>query len=467
MSLAKSLPTSLPPGPSLPAAVQTYLLIKHTCDFFAYLKLRHGDLFTIKLLGLGPSVHAARPELIREMFVAAPERVHAGDSNIVIEPLVGKTSVALVDEEAHQRVRRLLNGPLHGQKMRRHAPTIAEATRTAIAGWRPGEQRSMLTLMQDVSLEIILRVIFGITDRNELPVAAKNVLDMVLAYTAPLVIVPWTRVDLGPMSPGGRFLRRRQVVNDWILREVAARRRSPDPERADVLSALVLPKDGPSDKNERPFTDQEIRDQLITLFVAGQDTTSAALTWAMALLHANPAVLERLVAEVDALGPDCDPYKLADLPYLTAVCQESLRTTTTVPAASRTPVGEPFRLGGFDIPPGTYLSPNIYLVHHDPSIYPDPHAFIPERFLEREYSPYEFLPFGGGARRCIGMALSFLEMKIVLGTLLRELRFRALTPGVPEHVWRGMVMVPKNQGVLEVTERRTPSGGKTPLKAAA
>ena len=443
---------SLPPGSSLPATAQTYVLIKHFCDFSTFLHMRYGDIFTIRLLGIGPSVHVARPDLIRDLFIASPDVVHAGDSNMVIAPLVGKSSVALVDGEPHQRIRRLLNGPLHGSRMRKHGPTIANATTKAIANWRTGEQRSMLTLFQDVSLEVILLAFFGVSDQT-LPEAAQNVLQMVLAYTAPLVIVPWTRVDLGPWSPFGRFARKRAVVHDWLMREIAERRHNPDPDRADVLSALVLSREG----TESAFSDEEIRNQLITLFVAGQDTTSAALTWAMVLLHANPDILEKLVAEVDSLGADPAPELLADLPYLTAVCQESLRCTTTVPAASRTPFEKPWRIGGYDISPGVYVSPNIYLIHHDPSIYPEPFRFRPERFLEKEYSPYEYMPFGGGARRCIGMALSLFEMRIVLGTLLRHLRFAALSPGVSEHLWRGMVMVPENQGVLRVTERRLPS----------
>ncbi len=326
---------SLPPGSRLPATAQTYLLIKHFCDFSTFLHMRYGDIFTIQLLGIGPSVHVARPDLIRELFIASTDVVHAGDSNKVIEPLVGKTSVALVDGDPHQRVRRLLNGPLHGSRMKKHGPTMVDATVKAISSWKAGEQRSMLTLMQDVSLEIILRAIFGVSD-SALPEAASNVLKMVLAYTAPLVIVPWTRVDLGPWSPFGRFARRRAVVHDWLDKEITDRRHNPDPDRADVLSALVLGREG----TESAFTDEEIRDQLITLFVAGQDTTSAALTWAMVLLHANQGILEKLVAEVDSLGPDPDPDALAELPYLTAVCQESLRCTTTVPAA-RSPSRRP------------------------------------------------------------------------------------------------------------------------------
>ena len=206
---------SLPPGSRLPATAQTYLLIKHFCDFSTFLHMRYGDIFTIQLLGIGPSVHVARPDLIRELFIASTDVVHAGDSNKVIEPLVGKTSVALVDGDPHQRVRRLLNGPLHGSRMKKHGPTMVDATVKAISSWKAGEQRSMLTLMQDVSLEIILRAIFGVSD-SALPEAASNVLKMVLAYTAPLVIVPWTRVDLGPWSPFGRFARRRAVVHDWL-----------------------------------------------------------------------------------------------------------------------------------------------------------------------------------------------------------------------------------------------------------
>lgn len=443
---------ALPPGPRLPAILQTYLFIKHTLRFFDELLRRYGDIFTIEMVGTGKSVHLVRPDSIRELFIAAPEYLHAGDSNALVEPLIGKRSIALLDEGDHARVRRLLKGPLHGEKMRAHGRTIMDATRHAVRDFAPGQERSMLTLMQDVSLEVILRVIFGITERSALPEAAKNVLQMVNAYTPALLVVPPLRRDLGPYSPGGRFARRRKIVDDWLLGEIATRRKDPDPRRNDVLSALVLAQQ----HNEAPLSDIEIRDQIVTLFVAGQDTTSAALTWAMSLLHANPKQLDRLMSELDALGPDPDPDAVSAAPYLNAVCNEALRTTTTVPAAARMPVKRPMRFQGYDVEAGMYLSPNIYLAHHNPAVYPEPFAFRPERFLEREFTPYEFLPFGGGARRCLGMALSYYEMRLVLGTVLMTLRFRPVLPKVAPHHLRGMVLVPKDGGMMRVIERRAP-----------
>jgi cytochrome P450 len=191
----------------------------------------------------------------------------------------------------------------------------------------------------------------------------------------------------------------------------------------------------------------------MTLFIAGQDTTSTALAWALAHLHAHPHTLARLTDELATLGPDPDAEKLLALPYLQAVCNESLRIVPTVLAASRKAVKRPIRLQGFDVDAGVFISPNIYLVHHDPSIYPEPEQFKPERFLWREYKPWEFLPWGGGARRCIGMALSFYEMRIVLGTLLSEARF-ATTPSVPRPVNRGMVLAPDGGTMLRVLETK-------------
>lgn len=442
---------ALPPGPRLPAIVQTYLFIKHPLWFFDECLRRYGDVFTIEMVAVGKSVHGVRPETIREMFIASPDYLHAGEANSIVQPLIGQNSVALLDEDDHARVRRILKGPLHGEKMRAHGRTIMDATRHAIKDWGAGEPHSMLSVMQDISLEVILRVVFGITERSAMPEAAKNVLSMVTAYTPSLLVIPPMRRDLGPWSPGGRFARRRQVVDDWLLGEIASRRKQPDKRRVDVLSALVLAQE----QGEAPLSDKEIRDQIVTLFVAGQDTTSATLTWAMSLLHANRPVLERLLSEIETLGADPDPEQMAALPFLGAVCNEALRAATTVPAAARMPVKRPLRLQGYDIPPGMYVSPNIYLAHHNPAVYPDPWAFKPERFLEREYSPYEFLPFGGGARRCLGMALSYYEMRLVLGTILATLRFAADSPEVAPHHLRGMVLVPADGGMLRVTERRS------------
>ncbi len=441
---------SLPPGPASPAAFQTLRFIARPFPFFDECRRKFGELFTIKLVGIGQSVHVCRPETIRELFHAPPDRVHAGDSNAVIEPMVGWQSVALIDEGEHARMRRVLNVPLHGPKMRQHGRTIAQATRRAMAPLREGEVRPMLPLMQDISLEVIMRVIFGASDA-ELPMASRAVMQMVLAYTAPLLVLPPLRRDLGAWSPGGKFARRRRVVDEWVYKEIAERRRQPDAERVDVLSLLLNATDG----DGKPITDREIRDQLMTLFVAGQDTTSTALAWAMAHIHANPGVRQRLIDELDTLGPDPDPEALCALPYLQATCNESLRIIPTVMAASRLAVRRPFTLEGFDIPPGIYISPNVYLAHHNPQVFPEPARFSPERFLAREFQPWEFLPWGGGARRCIGLALSFYEMRIVLGTMLSELRFAATQPGIPRVINRGMVISPEGGTRLRVSERRS------------
>jgi cytochrome P450 len=445
----------LPPGPSQPAVVQTFRFITRPLPFFDECKRNYGDLFCIKLVGIGPSVHVCRPETVRELFHAPIDHLHAGESNSVIEPMVGASSVALVDEGEHARLRRALNVPLHGQRMRQHGVTIAEVARAAARGLRAGETRPMLPIMQDVSLEVILRVIFGV-DEAGVPEASKMIMEMARAYTPPLLLVPMLRADLGVLSPGGRFARRRRIVDEWLMREIAKRRRTADPNRADVLSLLLAA----TGEDGQPLTDREIRDQLMTLFIAGQDTTSTALAWALGHLHANPRVLARLQDEIDALGPEPEADKLLELPYLTAVCNEALRIIPTVLAASRKAVKRPIRLQGFDVDAGVFISPNIYLVHHDPTIFPEPQRFSPERFLGREYKPWEFLPWGGGARRCIGMALSFYEMRIVLGTLLAEARFAALQPGSPRAVNRGMVMAPERGTMLRVLERK-------PKRAAA
>ncbi len=338
---------ALPPGPIAHPAIQTYRFIKEPLPFFEECRWHHGDLFTIQMLGIGKCVHVCRPETVRELFPADPEHLHAGASNSLIEPLGGKASVALADERGHARMRRVLNLPLHGPKMRKHGRTMRDAARFAMRDFRAGDVRAMLPLTQDIPLEVILRVVFGIQSRDLLPEAAAAVLEMVTAYTPLLLIVPQTRRDFGRHSPGGRFARRRAVVDAWIRREIKERRAAADTERADVLSLLLIARD----ENDEPLADDEIRDQLITLFVDGQDTTSAALAWAMSLLHANPDVLERLRAELATLGEDRDTEKMAQLPYLLAVCNEALRPVPTVLAASRTAVKRPFRLEGWDIPP--------------------------------------------------------------------------------------------------------------------
>jgi len=251
-------------------------------------------------------------------------------------------------------------------------------------------------------------------------------------------------------------------VDAWIRREIAMRRAYVDAERADVLSLLATT----TDEYGAHLSDEEIRDQLMTLFVAGQDTTSTALSWALAQVHAHPEIRERLQAEIDALGPEPDPDALAALPYLGAVCHEALRVTPTVIAASRMPVRRPFAIAGYEIPAGAYASPNIYLVHRNPDIYPQPERFRPERFLEREFSPWEFMPWGGGARRCIGMALSVQEMRVILGTLMSAVRLEAVAPGLPAPKNRGMVIAPRDGTRLRVRELRAAARQEGRAKAS-
>jgi cytochrome P450 len=389
---------------------------------------RYGDNFTVRLAQVGTFVFTTAPDELKRVFTTGPDRLRAGEANVALEPVLGSRSVLLLDGAEHIRQRRLMLPPFHGERLRGYEELIAEIATDQMRGW-PAGPVTLQPRMQAITLEIILRVVFGM-DRGprlvELREQIKRLLDVT---TKPWALVPPLRRNLGRMSPWMRFLAVREAVDSLLFGEIARRRDDPGlAERTDIFSLLLQARD----EDGQPLTDRELRDELITLLVAGHETTATGLAWAFERVVRLPGALERL-AEDDAA-------------YADAVVQETLRLRPPIPIVARRVVGEPFTLGGESIPVGTMIAPCIYLVHRRADLYEDPYAFRPERFLERGPETYAWLPFGGGMRRCIGASFAVLEMSTVLRTVARGLRLGAPAGSSPELIKRRAIVLAPSRG---------------------
>jgi cytochrome P450 len=376
----------------------------------------HGDTFTMKLPGMRPLIVFSNPDAVREIFADDGDVMHAGRFNRVLAPFLGTKSMLMLDGKEHLRHRRLLMPPFHGERMHAYCEQIAALTREEVAGWRVGDRFPVQVPLQRLALRVIVRTVFGIEEGARFDEFVRVFGDLVEYASQPLLLLPFVQVDLGPASPWGRFRRKLQALDALLLTEIARRRAEGTRGRQDILSLLVDARDDAG----TAMTDGELRDELVTLLVAGHETTATALAWALRWILDTPAVESRLRAELDAaVGDDgaIAPQAAAKLEYLDAVVREVVRLQPVIPLVGRI-LREPRTVGGYDLPAGSSVACSIYLAHRRPELYPEPAAFKPERFLGRRFSPSEFFPFGGGVRRCIGMAFAYHEMKLVLAEIL-------------------------------------------------
>jgi cytochrome P450 len=337
----------------------------------------------------------------------------------------------------HRRDRKLLTPPFNAGAMRAYDAAIAEAAEEAAQRVQPGQRFSMLGMTQEIALDVIIRVVFGVEGRERVEEMRAAVLKLIESLSPLIFIFPWTRRNFGGIGPWARFKRAIGAHDDLLLSEIQ-RRRALAGERSDILSLMLRARydDGSG------MSDLELVEQLRGLLFAGHETTAVTLACAFHWLHHEPEVLGKLLSELDTLGEDADADALASLPYLDAVCLEALRLNPPVVDTGRA-AREPFKLLDYTIPAGEGMNPSPLLLHMRADIYPEPERFRPERFLERKYSPFEYIPFGGGARRCLGAAFAMYEMKIALGTVLRKYRLRSLSAKRIAFVRRGLTLGPR------------------------
>jgi cytochrome P450 family 135 len=438
----------IPPGPRYPRALQTAGWVLRTGPFLERCRQRYGDVFTVRIAQEGTWVMLADPEHVRQVFTGDPAVLHAGEGNAVLRPFLGQNSVLTLDEAPHIAQRKLLLPPFHGERMQRYGEVMREIAEREVDGWPRGRPFRLLPHMQAVTLEVIMRAVFGMEQGARLD-RVRDVLQRTLAWAtkrrqlALLAFLGPQRIERLPF-----FMRALRPVDELLIEEVRNRRADPLlEEREDILSLLLQARH----EDGSPMSDQELRDELMTLLVAGHETTATALSWAIERLVRHPHKLERLRDEALTGGNE----------YADAVAKETLRLRPVIPIVVRR-LTRPLEVAGYELPAGVTVAPCIYLVHRRPDVYPDPTAFRPERFLEQPAGTYTWIPFGGGVRRCIGGSFAVFEMKEVLGAIARRVWLRPADPA-PERVVRRAITLTPDRGAEVVAEPLA----RAPERAAA
>ncbi|MFL5780691.1 MAG: cytochrome P450 [Thermoleophilaceae bacterium] len=447
--------SSLPPGPRLPRFVQTLGFIVGAARYLGWTRRRYGNVVTMSTLFDRSFVMVFEPELVKQVFQGPPEQLRAGEANALLGPILGERSVLLLDGSEHIRHRRLMLPAFHGQRMKAYDSIMRDATDREIDRWPVGEPFEVLPSMQALTLDVIMRAVFGVAEGQRYDDLRHALREMLSPISRPVGMMVLT-MSLSRWRGNDtvrRFEELRERVDELIFDEIARRREVPDlEEREDVFSTLLLARD----EDGQPMTDQEVRDELVTLLVAGHETTATALAWTFDLLLHNDRVLTKLSASLEA----------GDDEYLDAVTKESLRIRPVIPGIGRKVRGEPFELGDYTIPPGTEINPSIAMIHARGDRYPHPREFRPERFLdESPPDTYTWIPFGGGVRRCIGASFALFEMRVVIRRVLERAALVAAEAEPDEVERRGITLVP-SRGV-RVRQSQPPVPAATPVAQAS
>lgn len=418
----------------------------------------YGDVFALKLQGnLPPMLFIHSPEAMQMVLSNDQKELEApGDLNSIFQYLLGKNSVISLSGKAHQRQRQLIMPPFHGERMRNYAQLIENITIKVFNQQPKNQSFHIRDITQDITLQVMMEAVFGIYE-GERAEKLKHFLCAILEQgSTPWRVIflyfPKLKETFGISEIWKRQMQKQQQADQLIYQEIKERRENFDPQRTDILNLLMSAQD----ENGQTMTDAELRDELMTLLVAGHETTATATSWAFYWIHKLPEVKEKLLAELDSLGENYDSNTVFKLPYLTAVCNEALRIypvgMLTFPRRVKTPIS----LCGYQLEPGTIVMGSIYLAHHREDTYPEHEKFRPERFLEKQFSPYEFLPFGGGSRRCIGLAFAQMEMKLILAKVLKTWSMKLVNTQEIKPQRRGLVTGPSSPIILEIQNIRQP-----------
>ncbi|MEO6886078.1 MAG: cytochrome P450 [Jatrophihabitantaceae bacterium] len=431
---ARDVPSELrlPPGPRLPAIVQTVLFMTQREWIGPRWQRRYGDVFAVNLAPAGRGVILTRPEDIREVFAGPADTFHAGEGNAILGPIMGEHSVLLLDEDAHLAARKRVMAAFHGEAMRGYAEIIEQLAADQLKTWPVGEPFAVHQRMNDISLEVIMRIVFGIGEGERLEQLRPMLQQMV--RIGPTIFIGWLYPVLNRVGPWRRFQQNKRSTDALIYAEIAERRRADDlVGRTDVLSKLLVADPAQSD--------DELRDHLITLLLAGHETTASTLAWAFHDLTRSPGALARVQRAADE----------SDDAYLEATIKEAMRLHPVIAQVARR-LAKPARVAGYDLPAGIVVFPSITLVQHNRSIYPAPYEFRPERFVGTNPAPATWIPFGGGIRRCLGAALAMTEAQAVLKAVLQHVEVSAV--GGPERAkTRNVTAVPSRGARIVIHPR--------------
>lgn len=422
-------------------------------DLLDELTDRYGDMYTVQLPGDRPVTLVSHPKGIEDIMNAPLGTFSSAQGNEMFRPVMGDYSLLLLDGKAHQRQRKLLAPPYHGERMRLYGDRICELTDQMMQTWQMGDTVNAETCMKNVTLNALLEIVFGLKEGGESERLRQKLLVLIRVATSPLVALhlffPPLQKDWG-WTPWGRFMNLRREFDQMLYDEIARRREYPEPDRTDILNLLMAARDEAGE----PLSDRELRDQLVTLLMGGFDTTSTSLVWTLYWIHQTPGVLDKLLAEFDAIEDETDMRTISRLPYLSATCQEALRISPSILVSFIRVAQEPVQVMGQEFPAGWRFWADMYSVQQRPDLYPTPQQFKPERFLERKFSPYEYLPFGGGNRVCIGSAFATYLMNLVIFKVLSSYDLELTDPRPVEAIRRGPGLEPSRPVELTLKARR-------------
>ena len=435
------------PRSNTPALVQLLQWVLNPLGYMRTNFQRFGDCFQAEISPVSPEplILLNHPEAIQYLLThdTTKEITSLGDLNILAKPLLGENSMILLNGKQHRQRRQLVVPPFHGERMKAYGESIYTIAREVIATWEIGKPFYIRDAMQQITMRVILQVVFGLYEGDRYRRLERLLAQRLNLITTPVtsifVFFPQLMIDLGPWSLAGKVRRLVQETDELIYAEIQERRAKPNPDRTDILSLLLSARD----EEGQGLTDAQLHDELMTLLIAGHETTATALAWAFYWVHRLPEVFSKLMAELAVHRDTPDLMAIARLPYLTAVCNETLRIHPVALVTFPRRVEKPLQIQGYDLEPGTQMMGCIYLLHHREDLYPDSNTFRPERFMERNFSPYEFLPFGGGVRRCVGAALAMYEMTLILSTILNECKLELLETQEVKPVRRGGTLAPK------------------------
>jgi cytochrome P450 len=439
--------SQLPPGQTTPI-ISSLQLIYQPYEIQTRLREQYGDIFTVKVWDEN-LVFTASPEGAKQIFGSNPVKQYRPYGNDILGPFLGKRSVFLLSGKQHRKERSIIMPPFARSRMSNYSDLIVEACKDQAATWHDGKEIVMMDEHLQTTLTIILRAVFGVHEGERMEQYRERIAQAVDSVKPWLMFFTFLQRDFGGFGPWAEFQKQKGFFDDLLYEEVEKRRASDEELGDDVLSILVQSTydDG------TPLDTESCRDHLVSLLIAGHETTSIALSNAFYRLHRSPHTLAKLREELDELGPEPSVDEIVNLPYLEAVCNETLRLVPIVPAVARI-LRAPMELHGWHLPEGTAVSVAIGAIHHNPEIYPNPMEFRPERFIETRYLPHQFMPFGGGHRRCVGATLAMHEMKLVLAELLKNWEFELLEPHKTEFVRRNVTIAPSNGVKCKVVGRR-------------
>src|SRR3954468_5246027 len=441
--------TELPPGPRWPALLQSVALIRFRHRFVPAMHKRYGDVFTVRTMPKGTAlVLFTGPEHAKEIFAGDPEVFLAGKANAILGPVMGEHSLLLQDSTDHKCARKLLMPAFNGAALRGYESIVTALAQEETARWVPGRPFRSLDRMNALTLEVILRVVFGVTDESRLarlrPLVNRTV------DVSPAVLLGWGYPVLRRFGPWKATVDNQHALDEVMYTEIAERRSAADlAERSDVLSQLLAVED------EDQLSDDELRDQLVTLLLAGHETTATPLGWTLYERVRDPGQLARAQQAADAADASNDPDGRNGNEHLEAVLKESMRLHPVIPMVARY-LMEPATVGGFHLPRGTTVGPSILLTHARADLHPEPDQFRPERFLHGEVAPHTWIPFGGGVRRCIGAGFSLMEGVAVLREVLRRYDIALPQGRLDQPKVRNVTSVPRYGARVVVTPRQRP-----------